>query len=177
MMTKTEVAKAFEPQKLSPGQSMCIQKIQNVMKDAALEAMELCPSNPDRTAGLRLLLQAKQTLVQSISHGTSPEDALTKAKDFTSEEIKNLENNREKQALEEKILQSAKLVAEQAEEIGKLQSKIGQFEQAFIALEDDKKRLAEENEKLKNAAQSARANREAEIKNGEKGGSKNPQSS
>lgn len=140
MLTKNEVAKAFESQKLSPGQSACVQKITLAVKDAALEAMDLCPSNADRTAGMRLLLQAKQTLVQSITHGVSPEQALDKgAKNEQEKVFEESQTTGYKNRVQVVESENEKL----REAITKLEGQVEKFTQAFVVLE-------KENEELKN---------------------------
>lgn len=69
MRTKKEVEHAFTPVKtLTQSQQQMIYLLQKAQTDNALEVMELVPDCADRTAGMRLLLQAKQIFIQAITH-------------------------------------------------------------------------------------------------------------
>lgn len=69
MRTKEEVIHAFTPvSPLKAEWSMKLLKIQNQMKDTAMEIIDLVPDSPDRTAALRKLLECKFTCIQAITH-------------------------------------------------------------------------------------------------------------
>ncbi len=56
--------------KLDEGQKMRLLKIEKLFQSVAEDVFDLIPDCPDRTAGLRLMLQAKWTLTQAVSHGS-----------------------------------------------------------------------------------------------------------
>lgn len=69
MMTNEEVVAAFTANgKLASAQTMRVAKLQKTFLEAATDIMDLCPENSDRTAALRILLQAKMMAVQSVTH-------------------------------------------------------------------------------------------------------------
>lgn len=69
MRSLAEAKAAFTAQKLDQGQTMRLLKIEKMFQSNAEDIFDLVPDSPDRTAGLRLLLQAKWTLAHAVSHG------------------------------------------------------------------------------------------------------------
>jgi hypothetical protein len=48
---------------------MRILKLEKIFQSLAEDVFDRVPENPDRTAGLRKLLEAKWTLCHAVSHG------------------------------------------------------------------------------------------------------------
>ncbi len=81
MRTREEVIHAFTPVgKLTQSQQHCLFLLQKKATDFATDIIDLVPSCADRTAALRLLLQAKQTCIQAITHEAPHEQALNTKK-------------------------------------------------------------------------------------------------
>lgn len=69
MRSLPEAKAAFTAQKLDQGQTMRLLKLEKMFQSNVEDVFDLVPESADRTAGLRLLLQAKWTLSQAVSHG------------------------------------------------------------------------------------------------------------
>lgn len=54
--------------KLDQGQTMRLLKLEKAFQSMAEDIFDLVPECPDRTAGLRLLLQAKWTFCHAVTH-------------------------------------------------------------------------------------------------------------
>ncbi len=57
--------------KLDQGQSMRLLKLEKAFQSMAEDVFDLVLECPDRTAGLRLLLQAKWTFAHAVTHGVA----------------------------------------------------------------------------------------------------------
>jgi hypothetical protein len=69
MRTLTEAKHAFSAvNKLDQGQTMRLLKIEKLFQSVTEDIFDLISDCPDRTAGLRLLLQAKWTISHAVSH-------------------------------------------------------------------------------------------------------------
>jgi hypothetical protein len=87
MRTRDEVIKAFTPAgKLDSVQQSALLKVEVAFKECAVEAFDMVPECPDRTAALRKLLEAKMTCIQAITHVSSTS---TPAQVQKTEEKKN----------------------------------------------------------------------------------------
>lgn len=86
MRTPAEVKHAFTPvNKLTESQKQRLYLIEKLCTEHALELMELVPDCADRTYSMRLLLQAKQTCTQAVTHQPPAEAALNKPKSTPKE--------------------------------------------------------------------------------------------
>ncbi len=73
MITLPEAKLAFQAvTKLDQGQTMRLLKLQKTFESLAEDVFDLVSECPDRTAALRLLLQAKWTLSHAVTHTMAP---------------------------------------------------------------------------------------------------------
>ncbi len=68
-----------------PGITMRILKLEKAFQSMVEDIYDLVPENADRTAGARLLLQAKWTFVQAVTHAEAPPQEKKNAKSKNAE--------------------------------------------------------------------------------------------